>query len=128
MHQASVASLSTLETNKVLKNTYLLLSATLGFSAVMAALSMAMNVPPMAYLICVISSMVLGMFVLPRTANSASGLGVIFLVTGLLGFGLGPIISMYLSLANGAQVVGTALGGTAVILSLIHISEPTRPY
>ena len=115
MHQASVASLSTLETNKVLKNTYLLLSATLGFSAVMAALSRAMNVPPMAYLICVISSMVLGMFVLPRTANSASGLGVIFLVTGLLGFGLGPIISMYLSLANGAQVVGTALGGTAVI-------------
>ena len=65
IHQASVASLSTLETNKVLKNTYLLLSATLGFSAVMAALSMAMNVPPMAYLICVISSMVLGMFVLP---------------------------------------------------------------
>jgi modulator of FtsH protease len=115
IHQASVASLSTLETNKVLKNTYLLLSATLGFSAVMAALSMAMNVPPMAYLICVISSMVLGMFVLPRTANSASGLGVIFLVTGLLGFGLGPIISLYLSLANGAQVVGTALGGTAVI-------------
>ena len=115
MHQASVATLSTLETNKVLKNTYLLLSATLGFSAVMAALSMATNVPPMAYLICVISSMVLGMFVLPRTANSASGLGVIFLVTGLLGFGLGPIISMYLSLANGAQVVGTALGGTAVI-------------
>ena len=82
----------------------------------MAALSMAMNVPPMAYLICVIASMVVGMFVLPRTANSASGLGVIFfLVTGLLGFGLGPIISLYLSVANGAQVVGTALGGTAVI-------------
>jgi modulator of FtsH protease len=59
--------------------------------------------------------MVLGMFVLPRTANSGAGLGVIFLVTGLLGFGLGPIISMYLALANGAQVVGTALGGTAVI-------------
>ena len=86
MHQASVASLSTLETNKVLKNTYLLLAATLGFSAVMAALSMAMNVPPMAYLICVIASMVVGMFVLPRTANSASGLGVIFL--GLAGYAM----------------------------------------
>ena len=36
-------------------------------------------------------------------------------MTGLLGFGLGPIISMYLALSNGAQVVGTALGGTAVI-------------
>ena len=45
MHQASVASLSTLETNKVLKNTYLLLSATLGFSAIMAGLSMVMGVP-----------------------------------------------------------------------------------
>lgn len=115
MRPASVAGLSTLETNKVLKNTYLLLAATLGFSAVMAGLAIAMNVPTGAYLICVIASMVLGMFVLPKTANSASGLGVIFLVTGLLGFGLGPVISMYLSLANGPQLVGTALGGTAVI-------------
>ena len=115
MHRASVASLSTLETNKVLKNTYLLLSATLGFSAIMAGLSMVMGVPSGAYIICVLASMVLGMFVLPRTANSGAGLGVIFLVTGLLGFGLGPIISMYLALSNGAQVVGTALGGTAVI-------------
>ena len=108
MHQASVGSLSTLETNKVLKNTYLLLSATLGFSAIMAGLSMVMGVPSGAYIICIIASMVLGMFVLPRTANSGAGLGVIFLVTGLLGFGLGPIISMYLALSNGAQVVGTA--------------------
>ena len=112
---ASVASLSALETNKVLKNTYLLLSATLGFSAVMAALSMSMGMPFGAYMICLFASMVLGMFVLPRTANSGAGLGVIFLVTGLLGFGLGPVISMYLTLSNGAQVVTTALGGTAVM-------------
>ena len=115
MNQASVAGLSALETNKVLKNTYLLLAATLGFSALMAGLAMALNVPTGAYLICLIASMVLGMFVLPRTANSGAGLGVIFLVTGLLGFGLGPVISIYLTLANGAQVVSTALGGTAVI-------------
>ena len=61
----------------------------------MASLSMAMM--SARILICVIASMVLGMFVLPRTANSASGLGVIFLVTGLLGFGLGPILNMYLA-------------------------------
>ena len=115
MHRASVASLSTLETNKVLKNTYMLLAATLGFSALMAGVAMALNVPTGAYLICVIASMVLGMFVLPRTANSGAGLGVIFLVTGLLGFGLGPVVSMYLTLSNGAQLVSTALGGTAVI-------------
>ena len=59
--------------------------------------------------------MVLGMFVLPRAAQSGAGLGLIFLMTGLLGFALGPIISMYLSLSNGPQVVATALGGTAVM-------------
>ena len=102
-------------TNKVLKNTYILLSGTLFFSAVMAMVSMALNVPPIAYMISVIASMVLGMFVLPRTANSSSGIGVIFLVTGLLGFGLGPILSMYLALPNGGQIVTTAFGGTGII-------------
>lgn len=101
--------------NKVLKNTYMLLSATLAFSAVMAMVSMAMAVPPMAYLISVIASMVLGMFVLPRTANSSAGIGVIFLVTGLLGFGLGSILSMYLALPNGPQIIATAFGGTGII-------------
>ena len=115
---ASVASLSAMETNKVLKNTYLLLSATLGFSAVMAVLSMSMFNPQSAsgvYMISLLASMVLGMFVLPRTANSGAGLGVIFLVTGLLGFGVGPVVGMYMSAVNGPQIVATALGGTAAI-------------
>jgi len=101
--------------NKVLKNTYMLLSATLGFSALMAVVSMAIGVPPMAYLIAVIAAMVLGIFVLPRTANSTSGIGVIFLITGLLGFGLGSILSMYLALPKGPQVIATAFAGTGII-------------
>ncbi|RMG33369.1 MAG: Bax inhibitor-1/YccA family protein [Gammaproteobacteria bacterium] len=101
--------------NKVLKNTYLLLSGTLFFSAMMAFVSMSLNVPPIAYLISVIGSMLLGMFVLPRTANSGAGIGVLFAITGLLGFGLGPILSMYLALPNGPQIVGTAFGGTGII-------------
>jgi modulator of FtsH protease len=101
--------------NKVLKNTYLLLSATLGFSAVMALVSMAIGVPPFAYLASVIGAMVLGIFVLPKTANSSKGLGVIFLITGLLGFGLGSVLSMYLSLPNGPQVIATAFAGTGII-------------
>jgi len=101
--------------NKVLKNTYMLLSATLFFSAVMAMISMALNVPSIAYIISVIASMVLGIFVLPRTANSTSGIGVIFLITGLLGFGLGPILSTYLALPNGPQTIATAFGGTGII-------------
>jgi modulator of FtsH protease len=101
--------------NKVLKNTYMLLAATLGFSALTAMLSIALAVPSWAYLASVIVSMLLGMFVLPRTANSAAGVGVIFLITGLLGFGLGAILSMYLAMPNGPQTVGLAFGGTATI-------------
>lgn len=104
-----------LSANKVLKNTYLLLAATLGFSAVTATLSVALEMPSWTYLVAVIASMLLGMFVLPRTANSASGIGVIFGITGLLGFGLGAILTQYLALPQGPQIVGTAFGGTALI-------------
>jgi len=90
---------SVLSTNKVLRNTYMLLAATLLFSGFTAALSMVMNMPPMTYLISVISAMVIAMFVLPRFANSAAGIGIVFLVTGLLGFGLGPILSTYAALS-----------------------------
>ncbi|MEJ2122932.1 MAG: hypothetical protein P8Z76_20010, partial [Alphaproteobacteria bacterium] len=64
---------SAIATNKVLKNTYLLLSMTLLFSAVTAGISMALALPPMTYLISVGVAMGAGIFVLPRTANSAAG-------------------------------------------------------
>ncbi|MFY9974099.1 MAG: Bax inhibitor-1/YccA family protein [Chromatiaceae bacterium] len=102
-------------TNKVLKNTYLLLAATLGFSALTAMLSIALALPSWTYLASVVVAMVLGIFVLPRTANSASGIGVIFGITGLLGLGLGSLLSMYLALPNGPQTVAVAFGGTALI-------------
>lgn len=106
---------SAVEANKVLKNTYLLLAATMGFTAVTAMISLALELPPMVYLGSVIVAMILGIFVLPRTAQSAAGVGVIFLITGLLGLGLGSILSMYLALPNGPGIVTTAFGGTALI-------------
>ena len=104
-----------LQTNKVIKNTYILLSATLLFSAVMAMASLVMQMPVWTYTVSVIGAMLLGMFVLPKTANSSSGLGVVFLITGLMGFGLGAVLSIYLALPNGPQIVATSLGGTGVI-------------
>ena len=115
MRSVSAAELSVLETNKVLKNTYLLLSATLGFSALTALFSMSLNIGGYMPLIMMIGAMVLGMFVLPKTANSSAGIGVIFLITGMLGFAIGPMLNTYLGLSNGSQVVLTALGGTAAI-------------
>ena len=104
-----------LATNKLIRNTYMLLAMTLVFSAVTATLSVFLRLPPMTYLLSLGGAIVLMWFVLPRTANSTSGIGVVFGITGLLGLGLGPLLSMYLSLANGPQIVATALGGTGVI-------------
>ncbi len=118
---------SALASNKVIKNTYMLLSATLLFSAVTAAISIVMSMPTWTYLASIIVSIILGMFVLPRTANSMTGIGVIFGITGLLGFGLGAILSIYLSLPKGPEIVGTALGGTGIIfLGLSGYALTTR--
>ncbi len=106
---------SVLSTNRVLKNTYILLSATLAFSALMAGVSMVLSVPSWMYLVSVIGAMLLGIFVLPRTAATAKGIGVIFAITGLLGFGLGSILSLYAALPKGPQVIATAFGGTGLI-------------
>ena len=102
-------------TNKVLRNTYMLLSMTLLFSAAAAGLSMALNVPYIVSLGTSIAALILLWFVVPRTANSSTGIFVVFGITGLLGFGLGPMLNHYLALPNGPQVVMMAMGGTATI-------------
>lgn len=118
---------SSATTNKVLRNTYSLLSMTLLFSALMAGVSMAMQMGPMAHLLSFVGSIVLIWFVLPRTANSAAGIGVVFAITGLMGFGLGPVLNTYLGLANGSQVIMTALGGTgAIFLGLSAYTLTTK--
>ena len=104
-----------LATNKALKNTYMLLAATLAFSAVTAMASMALAVPVWTYMASLIVAMILGMFVLPRTANSGAGIGVIFAITGLMGFGLGAVLQLYMAMPNGPQTIATAFAGTGVI-------------
>ncbi|MCK5649251.1 MAG: Bax inhibitor-1/YccA family protein [Gammaproteobacteria bacterium] len=104
-----------LETNKVLKNTYALLSVTLLFSAFTAYISMQMEMPGFMPLVATFGALGLIWLVLPRTANSAAGIGVVFAITGLLGLGLGPILNNYLQMSNGGQLIMTSLGGTGVI-------------
>lgn len=101
---------------KVLRNTYMLLGMTLIFSAVMALISMAINPPSFTGIVTTLSAMVLFMFVLPRFANSGAGIGLVFLGTGLLGFGLGPILNAYLAfLSNGSEIIFMSMASTAVI-------------
>ncbi|MGQ7846209.1 Bax inhibitor-1/YccA family protein [Granulosicoccus sp. 3-233] len=106
---------SVLSTNRVLRNTYALLAATLLFSGVMAAISMAVAPPRGMSLICTLGALGVLMFLLPKYENSSTGVGIVFLGTGLLGFGLGPMLNAYAALPNGSAIVATAMGGTGVI-------------
>ncbi len=114
-----------LQTNKLIKNTYILLSMTLIFSAATAFLSIALQASFGTAFVATLVGIGLLWFVLPRTANSATGIPVIFGITGLLGFGLGPIIGYYL--AVNPSIVMTALGGTgAIFLGLSGYALTTR--
>lgn len=118
---------NSIEVNKVLRNTYMLLGITLAFSAVAAAISMALNVPHGMGMIMSLVALGLIWFVLPRTANSPAGLGVVFAFTGLIGAGLGPILNHYMAMSNGGSIIMQALGGTAVIfLGLSGYTLTTR--
>lgn len=119
---------SILSTNKLIRNTYTLLSLTLLFSAVTAGISMRVAVPainnPLVFIIGYF-----GLFFLTaRLRNSAWGLVSIFALTGFMGLTLGPILNFYIhTFANGEQLVMTALGGTGVIfLGLSGYALTTR--
>jgi len=116
---------SVLATNKVLKNTYMLLSMTLIFSGVMALVGMSTGLGQGASLVSSLVAIGLLWFVLPRTANSSAGIPVLFAITGLLGLGLAPMLNFYMAI--NPSVVSTALGGTGVIfLGLSGYALTTR--
>lgn len=105
---------SALSTNRVLRNTYLLLSLTLAFSAVTAGVSMALGLPHPGMILTLVGYFGL-LFLTTRFRNSSAGILCVFALTGFMGYTLGPILSHYLSLPNGGQVVMMAMGGTAAI-------------
>ncbi len=100
--------------NKVLRNTYLLLSMTLLFSGLTAGIAMATQAAPLHWLITLGGYFGL-LFVVTRLRNSVWGLAAVFALTGFMGYTLGPILNFYLNLPNGSQVVMTALAGTGII-------------
>lgn len=114
LNQATQTQSRALSSNKVLRNTYTLLSMTLLFSAVTAGISMALNLPHPGILLTLVGYFGL-LFATTKFRNSSLGLVFVFALTGFMGFTLGPILSSYLSLANGGQIVMTAMGSTGAI-------------
>ena len=118
---------SLLATNKLIRNTYLLLSMTLVFSAVTAGIAIATNMPFMGPLLTLGGYFGL-LFLTTRLRNSAWGLLSIFALTGFMGLTLGPMINAYLKFySNGGHLVMLAMGGTgAIFLGLSGYALSTR--
>ena len=117
---------SVLATNKVIRNTYMLLSATLLFSALTAGVSMALNLPHPGMIITLVGYFGL-LFLTTKLRNSAGGILAVFALTGFMGYTLGPIISHYLNMSNGTQTVMTAMAATgAIFLGLSGYALSTR--
>ncbi len=106
---------SVLATNTVIKNTYMLLSMTLLFSAFTAWISMRINMPHLGVLITLGGYFGL-LFITTKLRNSAWGILSIFALTGFMGLTLGPVINMYLqAFSNGAELVALSMGSTGAI-------------
>lgn len=117
---------ATLSTNKVIRNTYLLLSMTLVWSAVTAGASMALNLPHPGIVITLLGYFGL-LFLTTKFRDSAVGLGLVFALTGFMGYTLGPILRAYLGLPNGPQIVMTTMAATGVMfLGLSAYALTTR--
>jgi len=113
MNQVTSTQTSVLATNSVIRNTYILLSMTLLFSAVTASISMALNLPHPGILLTLVGYFGL-LFATAKFRNSSLGLVFVFALTGFMGYTLGPILTSYLSLTNGSQIVMNAFTVTGV--------------
>lgn len=100
--------------HRVLRNTYMLLSACLGFSALTAGMTAAMDLPHPGIIITLVGYFGL-LFLITKYRDRGAGVALLFALTGFMGYTLGPVISHYLHMPNGTQTVMTALGGTAAI-------------
>ena len=100
--------------HRVLRNTYMLLAMTLAFAAVTAGVSMAMGLPHPGLILTLVGYFGL-LFLTSRFRDQALGLVFVFALTGFMGYTLGPILSAYLGMSGGPQVVMTALAATALV-------------
>jgi len=108
------AAVSEAEVSKLFRNTYSLLAMTMAFSALVAFVSMSLNLPHPGLIITLVGFYGL-LFLTAKLRDSGWGLVSTFAFTGFLGYTLGPILNAYLSLPNGGQLVAMALGMTALV-------------
>ncbi len=104
--------------HKVLRNTYFLLALCLGFSAMVAGVSVALSLPNPGIIITLVGFYGL-LWLIHRNRDSGKGVALLFALTGFMGYTIGPIINNTLNLPNGGQTVMLALGGTAATFAAL---------
>ncbi len=119
------------EAQRVLRNTYLLLALTMvptvaGAWIGMATASVITSSPIISFFVML--GAVIGLqFGIAKFRNSVIGVGLLLLMTGLLGWFLGPLLNYALAMKNGMQLVGYAAVGTgAVFMSMAMIAVTTK--
>jgi len=119
--QARTASAPSLAQNRVLRNTYLLLALSMVPTVVGAWLGLQLNFAVFARLHPAMSGILFlavafGFMVgIQRTRNSGWGVGLLLALTFFMGVWLSGMLGVVLGLANGANLIALAFGGTAVI-------------
>ncbi len=110
------ATATAIESSAVLRNTYGLLALTLAFSGLVAYISQQMNMPHPGIMLTLVGFY--GLFFLTmKLRNSGWGLLTTFALTGFMGYTLGPILNMYLSMPNGGSVISSAFAMTAFVFA-----------
>ena len=113
----------------VLRNTYLMLALTMVPTVIGAMVGMAtgriiMQHPIISTLVML--AVVIGLqFAIAANRNSGIGVALLLLMTLILGWWLGPCLSIALSLRNGPQLVAYAAGGTAAIFVVMSVIATT---
>ena len=107
------------QAQKVMRSTYLLLAVTMIPTVIGAMIGMATGgiiVQSPIFSTIVMLGAVIGLqFAIAKNRNSGLGVALLLLMTGILGWWLGPILNIALSMNNGMQLVGYAAVGTGVI-------------
>jgi len=110
---------ATAESRKVLRNTYLLLALTMVPTVIGAWIGMqtagVIVGSPILSMVVVLAAVIGLQFAIAANRNSGLGVALLLLMTGILGWWLGPILNVALSMSNGMQLVAYAAVGTGVI-------------
>jgi len=125
------AELPRLEAQKVLRNTYLLLALTMVPTVIGAWIGMATSgiimASPIISTLVMLAAVIGLQFGIAANRNSGIGVALLLLMTGLLGWWLGPILNVALTMKNGMALVGYAAVGTgAIFLTMGAIASTTK--